>query len=62
MGTYHRYYGLDPTVVSPGAISIKGCQKGAVAQHIAVVGTFRTDFRDTDNRGIPSGLALSRNS
>ena len=42
----------------PGAISIKGCQKGVVAQHIAVVLTFTTDFRDMDRKGYENGYYI----
>jgi hypothetical protein len=54
--------GPHPTVVSPGAISIRSSRKGAVARHVASVSTPATDFCDTKSGEIPLGRAMSQNS
>ena len=33
-----------------------------VAEHVAMILTFTTDFRDTENVGIPSSRPVSQNS
>jgi hypothetical protein len=54
--------GLDPTVVSPGAISSNLHRQGVVAKHIAIICTFATDFCDTKPGGILSHLGLLQKS
>ena len=54
--------GLDPTVASRRAISLRGNKKTAVAEHVAMVSTYATDFCDAESGGIPSGRGLSQNS
>jgi hypothetical protein len=36
-------------------------QKMAVAEHVAMILTFATDFCNTESGGIPSGRGLSQN-
>jgi hypothetical protein len=36
--------------------------KMVVAEHVAMILTFTTDFRDTENAGIPSSRPVSQNS